>query len=253
LNLYPFISQKRDEYLLKKAILCIEKARSINYDKVHHQSALLRYLVIIGEAFKNISPCKKVLSLSLLINISEIISNYKDFYFEINFSEKFFDIFTELKIIKNILKENKNSSVIQLPSLEYFYKTLQSNNMDHSSLEIKLKREINTLREIFNIEGKEALEDSFPERDTDVSYDVLQRRKILIDNLVIEPERIDAALYHHIKIYTLLKNSKNILNEYNKFGEFIRWSQKMLDDSQFTPSILIRYTHILLYDIILNY
>jgi len=129
--------------------------------------------------------------------------------------------------------------------------------MDHSSLEIKLKREINTLREIFNIEGNEALEDSFPEKDTDVSYDVLQRRKILIDNLVIEPERIDAALYHHIKIYTLLKDSKNILDnnslkEYNKFRESIRWSQKMLDDSQFTPSILIRYTHILLYDIIPN-
>jgi len=89
MDLYPFISQKRDQYLLKKTILCIEKVRGINYDKIHHQSALLKYLVIIGEAFKNISPCKKEQSLSLLINISEIISNHKDFYIDIIFSESF--------------------------------------------------------------------------------------------------------------------------------------------------------------------
>ena len=152
----------------------------------------------------------------------------------------------------------ERSSFISLSSLEKFYGALQRHNYETTklSLDIRLKREVSVLQEIFDIPGKEALKDAFPEEDTNVPKDALERRVVLLKSLSQEPERIDAAFYHHGRIERLFKNHSlqdvlkaTPLKEYYDFGKFIRHGDDKLDSSGITPAILIRYTHILFYEI----
>ena len=186
---------------------------------------------------------------------------------------------------KNI---NENSHSISLSLLKDFYNKLNESKMTFMNLEKKLIIELNALHEIFKIDGEETLKDLFPKDDpkdndskdddsknddskdddskddknnnisknTNIQEHLIKKREALIDKLFEEEERMESALYHHNKIYNILKENKLIhiskeknVKEYYSFGETIKWSIRMLYDSQITPDILIRHTYILLYEI----
>jgi hypothetical protein len=225
---------------------------------------------------------------NIFIDIANIISN-NDINIESIQSIFTSDFFLELESFKNILikikekigtfenKEirdnhymgknkntNENLHSISLPLLKDFYNKLNDSKMTLMNLEKKLTMELNALHEIFKIDGEETLKDLFPNDDSnnDSNNDDtnlpehIKKREALIDKLFEEEERMESALYHHNKIYDILIENKlihiskeNISKEYYSFGETIKWSIRILYDSQITPDILIRHTHILLYEI----
>ena len=125
LVLYPFISHKRERYVLQKAIECIDHVENLTkkttYDietqDVLLKGSVLRAFVVIGEACtqKNLSPYTKALEVanfdwSLLIHIRDKIAHPEHDIHSSNL-EKYFEkndvhaLIPELQKIKNIFEK----------------------------------------------------------------------------------------------------------------------------------------------------
>ena len=210
-------------------------------------------------------------------------------------SPEFYHLIIELDTIKNALQEIQeflSSSSFENPKIRdahYFYKgplsssngssalldtfygalrldnyetnygkfSLKNHERSPLSLEMKIKKEVTFLKDIFDIPGKEALKDPFPETNKNVPQDVLERRAVLLKSLSENPVRIDAALYHLGRIEKFLRRDlgqanplqSRILQEYHAFRNFIQHGNDMVDSSGITTDLLIRYTHTLFYQI----